>query len=102
MVFFWKRRTHATGKRRRIVILGGGFAGVYAALRLEKTLARDPGVEVVLISRENFLLFTPMLHEVATGELAPADIVTVLRKLLRRVNLFLGDVESIDLAGRTV
>lgn len=94
-----KRTAHAG---QRIVILGGGFAGVYAAVRLEKTLARDPDLEIVLVSRENFLLFTPMLHEVATGELAPADIVNVLRKLLRRVDLFLGEVKSIDLAGRSV
>ena len=102
MFFFRNRPKRTTNARQRIVILGGGFAGVYAALNLEKTLARDPDIEIVLVSRENFLLFTPMLHEVATGELAPADIVTVLRKLLRRVDLFLGDVESIDLAGRTV
>jgi NADH:ubiquinone reductase (H+-translocating) len=102
-VFFFRNRSkRTTPARQRIVILGGGFAGVYAALHLEKTLARDPDIEIVLVSRENFLLFTPMLHEVATGELAPADIVNVLRKLLRRVHLFLGDVESIDLAGRTV
>ena len=102
MFFFRNRPKRTTNARQRIVILGGGFAGVYAALQLEKTLARDPDIEIILVSRENFLLFTPMLHEVATGELAPADIVTVLRKLLRRVDLFLGDVESIDLAGRTV
>ena len=102
MFFFRNRPRRTTNARQRIVILGGGFAGVYAALQLEKTLARDPDIEIILVSRENFLLFTPMLHEVATGELAPADIVTVLRKLLRRVDLFLGDVESIDLAGRTV
>jgi NADH dehydrogenase len=98
-VFFFRNRPkRTTNARQRIVILGGGFAGVYAALRLEKTLARDPDVEIVLVSRENFLLFTPMLHEVATGELAPTDIVNPLRKLLRRVDFFLGDVESIDLA----
>ena len=102
MFFFWNRSKRTTLGRQRIVILGGGFAGVYAALHLEKSLARDPEIEIVLVSRENFLLFTPMLHEVATGELAPADIVNVLRKLLPRVNLFLGDVEFIDLAGRTV
>ena len=102
MGFFWNRSKRTTSSRQRIVILGGGFAGVYAALRLEKTLARDPAVEAVLVSRENFLLFTPMLHEVATGELAPTDIVNPLRKLLRRVNLFLGQVESIDLPGKTV
>jgi NADH dehydrogenase len=100
--FILKHPTHTTGRRQRIVILGGGFAGVYAALRLEKTLAWDPDIEVVLVSRDNFLLFTPMLHEVATGEIGPTDIVNPLRKLLRRVNLFIGEVESIDLAGKTV
>jgi NADH dehydrogenase len=100
--FFWKRRTRTTGERQRIVILGGGFAGVYTALRLEKTLARDPDIEIVLVSRDNFLLFTPMLHEVATGEIGPTDIVNPLRKLLRRVNLFIGEVESIDLPAKKV
>src|SRR5262249_15937666 len=102
MVLFWKRRTHATDKRQRIVILGAGFAGVYTALRLEKTLARDPDLEVVLVSRDNFLLFTPMLHEVVTGELAPTDIVNAIRKMFRRVNLFIGEVESIDLPAKKV
>jgi NADH:ubiquinone reductase (H+-translocating) len=102
MFFFRNRSKRTTHARQRIVILGGGFAGVYAALRLEKTLARDPDIEVVLVSRENFLLFTPMLHEVVTGELAPTDIVNALHKLLGRVDLFLGEVESIDLAGRSV
>jgi NADH dehydrogenase len=100
--FFWNRSRRTTSPRQRIVILGGGFAGVYTALRLDKTLARDSDVEIVLVSRENFLLFTPMLHEVATGELAPTDIVNPLRKLLRRVDLFLGEVESIDLPGKRV
>ena len=46
----------------RIVIAGGGFAGLYAAMRFDKRLARRADVEVTLISRENFILFTPMLH----------------------------------------
>jgi len=102
MALFWKRPTHTTDKRQRIVILGGGFAGVYTALRLEKTLARDPDIEIVLVSRDNFLLFTPMLHEVVTGEIGPTDIVNALRKMVRRVNLFIGEVESIDLPARNV
>ncbi len=102
MFLFRKRSKRTTYAQQRIVILGGGFAGVYAALDLEKTLARDPDVEIVLVSRENFLLFTPMLHEVVTGELPPTDIVNSLHKLLRRVNLFLGEVVSIDIAGRNV
>src|ERR1700722_16282548 len=50
--------------KKRIVILGGGFGGVYAALHLERLLAREPEVEICLVSRDNFFLFTPMLHEV--------------------------------------
>lgn len=63
-----------------IVIAGGGFAGLYAAMHLDKTLAPDTEVEVLLISRENFILFTPMPHEVAAGELYPGDIVNPLRQ----------------------
>ena len=49
----------------RVVILGGGFGGIYAALELEKVLARRPDLEVTLVARDNYFLFTPMLHEVA-------------------------------------
>jgi NADH dehydrogenase len=88
--------------RKRIVILGGGFGGLYAALRLEKTLARDPGVEILLVNRENFFLFTPMLHEVAASDLDLTHIVNPVRKLLKRVQFFDGDVDDIDLPGRKV
>jgi NADH dehydrogenase len=54
--------------KTKIVIAGGGFAGLYAAMYLDKTLARRSEADVVLISRENFILFTPMLHEVAAGK----------------------------------
>ena len=87
---------------RRIVILGGGFGGTYAALRLDKILAKRPDVEVVLIGRENYLLFTPMLHEVAAGDLYPGDIVNPLRKMLRRVHFIAGEVVQIDLRERLV
>ena len=56
-------------KKTKIVIAGGGFAGLYAAKYLDKHLARRPDVEVTLIARENFILYTPMLHEVAAGDL---------------------------------
>jgi NADH dehydrogenase len=86
----------------KVLILGGGFGGVYAALELEKTLARDPGVEVTLVNKDNFFLFTPMLHEVAASDLDLTTIVNPIRKLLRRVNFFAGDVEAIDLHARRV
>jgi NADH dehydrogenase len=87
---------------RRVIILGGGFGGIYAALELEKLLARGEGVEVTLVTRDNFFLFTPMLHEVAAGDLELNTIVNPLRKLLRRVSTFVGSVEAVDLERKLV
>jgi NADH dehydrogenase len=89
-------------RRKRIIILGGGFGGLYAALRFEKTLARDPEMEILLVNRENFFLFTPMLHEVAASDLDLTHIVNPVRKLLKRVQFFDGDVDDIDLPGHKV
>ena len=89
-------------KKTRIVIAGGGFAGLSAAMYLDKTLARREGVEVTLINRENFILFTPMLHEVAAGDLYPGDIVNPLRRILRRVKFVEAEVQAIDLSARRV
>ena len=61
-----------------------------------------PGIEVTMVNRENFFLFTPMLHEVAASDLDLTTIVNPARKLLRRVNFFAGEVMQIDLAGRKV
>jgi NADH:quinone reductase (non-electrogenic) len=89
-------------KTTRIVIAGGGFAGLYAAIHFDKRLARRADVEVTLISRENFILFTPMLHEVAAGDLYPGDIVNPLRRILRHVKFIEADVHAIDLNARRV
>ena len=89
-------------KKTRIVIAGGGFAGLYAAMHFEKGLARRADVEVTLISRENFILFTPMLHEVAAGDLYPGDIVNPLRRILRHVKVATAEVQAIDLGARRV
>jgi NADH:quinone reductase (non-electrogenic) len=89
-------------KTIRIVIAGGGFAGLYAAMHFEKRLARRVDVEVTLISRENFILFTPMLHEVAAGDLYPGDIVNPLRRILRHVKFIDADVQAIDLNARRI
>jgi NADH:ubiquinone reductase (H+-translocating) len=89
-------------KKTRIVIAGGGFAGLYAAKYLDRDLAKWPNVEVTLIARENFSLFTPMLHEVAAGDLAPGDIVNPLRRILRHVNVIEADVSDVDLNARKV
>jgi NADH dehydrogenase len=88
--------------KTKIVIAGGGFAGLYAAKYFDKHLARRPDIEVTLIARENFILFTPMLHEVAAGDLAPGDIVNPLRRILRHVNVIEADVQGVDLSARKV
>ena len=82
---------------KRILILGGGFAGLTVAMELDKKLAQDPSVEITLVNRENFFLFTPMLHEVATSDLDLTTIVNPARKMLRRVRFLAGDVEHVDI-----
>ena len=89
-------------RKKRIVILGGGFGGVYAAMQLEKFLARENAVEVCLVSRDNFFLFTPMLHEIAASDLEITNIVNPLRKLLRQIEVIVGDVHQIDLPAKRV
>src|ERR1043166_6536622 len=89
-------------KTTKIVIAGGGFAGLYAAKYFDKHLALWPDVEVTLIARENFILITPMLHEGAAGDLAPGDIVNPLRRILRHIKVVEADVQDIDLGGRKV
>jgi len=68
--------------KTRVLILGGGFGGLYAALQLEKL--RDPRFEVTVVNRENFFLFTPMLHEIAASDLDLTNIVNPVRKMIRR------------------
>jgi NADH dehydrogenase len=89
-------------KTTSVVIAGGGFAGLSAAMHLDKTLARRADTEVTLINRENFILFTPMLHEVASGDLYPGDIVNPIRRILRHVKFIQAEVQAIDLSARRV
>ena len=94
--------TQRDASKRRILILGGGFAGAYTALHLEKRLAGAPDVEIVLAAKENFVLFTPMLHEVAASDVELTDVVQPLRKMLRGTRVLIVEVESIDLPKKRV
>jgi NADH dehydrogenase len=85
----------------RIAILGGGFAGIAIAARLEARL-RPGEAEIVLIGRENFSLFTPMLPEVCSGALDVRHVVTPIRSQLRRTRFVLADVLGLDLGARRV
>src|SRR6266496_1566424 len=104
LIGHWFRPSYgsATGAKKKILILGGGFGGVSTAMELEKTLAKDRDVEITLVNRENFFLFTPMLHEVAASDLDITTIVNPIRKLLKRTNFFDGEVTSIDLNDKRV
>ncbi len=89
-------------EKKRILILGGGFAGAYTARRLEKHFGKRPDVEVTVVSHENFVLFTPMLHEVAGSDVDVVAIVQPLRKMLRRTRVAIVEVEAIDLKSKQV
>jgi NADH:quinone reductase (non-electrogenic) len=81
-----------------VVIVGGGFGGLYAALALA-----DQPVRVTLLDRQNHHLFQPLLYQVAAAALSPSDIATPLRSILRRaanVTVLLAEVERVDLANR--
>jgi NADH dehydrogenase len=87
-------------QNHRVLIVGGGFAGLNAAKNLT-----GPGVDVTLIDRRNFHLFQPLLYQVATGALSPAEIAFPLRVVFRRqknVTVLLGEVTGIDPAEKMV
>jgi NADH dehydrogenase len=90
-----------TEARYRVVIVGGGFGGLYAARRL----ARDERVDLTLVDRRNHHVFQPLLYQVATGALAPGEIAQPLRSILRRhrnTTVILGEAVGLDLPGREV
>ena len=87
--------------RHRVLIVGGGFAGLYAA----RNLKSDPEVAVTLLDRRNFHLFQPMLYQVATGALSPGDIAQPLRSILsrqRNATVILGEAVGIDVDRKAV
>jgi NADH dehydrogenase len=87
---------------KRILILGGGFGGVYTARHLERLCKRRSDVEIVLVSRDNFLLMTPLLFEVFSGTLDVRHCSFPIRAFLRTTRFVEATVQSIDLEGRVV
>src|SRR5437879_6526129 len=87
-------------ERKRVVIVGGGFAGLAAAHAL-----RHADAEVVLIDRRNHHIFQPLLYQVATAVLSPAEIAAPIRQLevkQRNLSVLLAEVTGVDLASRTI
>src|SRR5882724_7059989 len=89
-------------KRKRVVILGGGFGGIYTALHLEKALKRLNDFEILLINKENYFVFQPMLAEVVSGSIGILDTVSPIRRMLPRTDLHVREIESIDIGTQTV
>ncbi len=81
----------------RIVIVGGGFAGIETASRLGRLLKKNDAAEVVLVSSENYFLFQPLLPEVVACSIEPSHILNPIRHLCRNIHYRWGTVENIDL-----
>ena len=84
----------------RVLILGGGFAGVFTAKRLARSA--PPGTEVTLVSETNYFTFQPLLPEVAAGALSASDSITQLRQLLQGIEVVQAEVLNIDFAAKRV
>jgi NADH dehydrogenase len=99
-VGYWQQRETSMSVPHRVVIVGGGFGGLKAARGLKRA-----AVQVTLVDRRNFHLFQPLLYQVATGALSPANIATPLRAILKRqknVEVQLGEVTGFDVAKRHI
>lgn len=74
--------------QRRIVILGGGFGGAFTAMHLERRLRGRTDVDVILVCRENYLVFQPLLPEVVSASIGIVDTIAPLRRLCPRTTLY--------------
>jgi NADH:ubiquinone reductase (H+-translocating) len=90
--------------KKRILILGGGFGGVYAAVHLGKMLSAQEHeeYEIGLVSRENYIVFQPLLPEVVSGSVELNHVIAPIRRLAPRAQLYTREVEAIDPAAGTV
>lgn len=88
--------------KKKIVILGGGFAGIKCARKLESQFGDDPEVELVIVSEDNFLLFTPMLPQVASAMIEARHIVLPIRTICKKTKFYEGRIKNIDPYGKIV
>ena len=87
---------------KRILVLGGGFAGVECCLKLESYFGPNSGIEITLVSEDNFILFTPMLPQVASGTIETRHIVTPIRTLIKKIKFYEGKIKYVDPHGKSV
>ena len=89
-------------QQKHILILGGGFAGVKVLMQLQKAFQNDISIDIILVSRDNFFLFTPMLPEVSSGMIETRNIVTPVRAFCNRAKFYEANIESVDLKNKQV
>ena len=87
---------------KRILVLGGGFAGVECCLKLESYFGTNSKIEITLVSEDNFILFTPMLPQVASGTIETRHIVTPIRTLIKKIKFYEGKIKYVDPHGKSV
>jgi len=91
-----------TPRPKHVIILGSGFAGVEVLKRLQKKFKNNEHVEIILVSKNNFILFTPMLPEIASGMIETRHILTPIRSFCSKANFYEANVESIDFKNKNV
>src|SRR5574341_2081708 len=88
--------------KKRVLILGGGFAGIECARKLESYFMKDPDVDITLVSEDNFFLFTPMLPQVASGMIETRHIIIPIRTLFIKTTFYESKIKNIDPYGKIV
>ncbi|MFE3329673.1 NAD(P)/FAD-dependent oxidoreductase [Streptomyces sp. NPDC059176] len=96
--------TPGTPPRTRILIVGGGYVGMYTALRLQQKLKTElerDEIEIVIVTPEPYMTYQPFLPEAAAGSISPRHVVVPLRRVLSRCRIVIGEIRSVDHAKRT-
>ncbi|MGD1836289.1 MAG: FAD-dependent oxidoreductase [Nitrososphaeraceae archaeon] len=89
-------------KQKKVVILGGGFAGIQVLNKLQKTFQNDIRIDITILSKDNFFVFTPMLHEVSSGMIETRHVAAPLRSFCKRARFLEAEIKSIDLSNKTI
>lgn len=97
-----KDNTKYQQDKKQLLILGSGFAGIEVLKKVQNEFKKNEDIEITLVSKDNFLLFTPMLPEVACGMIETRHIVTPVREFCKKAKFYEAKVESIDLSNKQV
>ena len=99
---FQQQQQQQQSNAKQVIILGSGFAGIEVLKRVQKKFKKNSQVQITLVSKDNFLLFTPMLPEVASGMIETRHIVTPVREFCKKATFYDVSVQSIDFDKRQV